>query len=123
MIWITGGLSTYNFAKLTLLLPTKDVSRLYATRGPDLPEGLIYHCMVSVNERFSFLHGGKRAKYPNKRVLNYYGRNGNGYFYFAHNDYKYWRDMKIETLNFESSFLYDWELKKWNKVMISLLPF
>ena len=136
MIWITGGFlvkrnnnndnNHNNFEKSTFLVETKDISSLRTMKGPDLPKALIYHCMVSINERFTFLHGGKMDAKPSKETVRPYKKNfeikNPAERYFAYNDFNYWRDTGTSTSSFESSYLFDWKSMKWIQVL-KLLKF
>ncbi len=105
----------------TFLVETKDIRSPRTMRGPDLPKALIYHCMVSINQTFTFLHGGKMDAKPFKKTVRSYDRNkGADGKYFAYHSFTYWNAIGTSTFNFESSYLFDWTSMKWIQVFYLL---
>ena len=114
MLWVNGGLATYNFDKNTYLVPIENQLVLNYEKGPQLREPRVLHCSLTINATHSFIHGGFTPITPNKNYPVFYkDRSNNPGHRF--NGYTSWTFDQIDNKT-ANSYMYDWKRKIWIRV-------
>lgn len=112
-IWVTGGLGKSNFESRNFLIDMANDPE-FRNEGPKLPEPRVLHCMLPINQTHLFLHGGRKALFPNKN----YAKNETIFYEWdiSKSNFKIWNFHGIHNESARDSFIFNWNANQWKKV-------